>query len=256
MNARSSAPRFVRARIAPVFASRGLVRRLVVVTALAGLVAGGAVAVAARVEAQQTPTAAQVAARVQRFYDQVPAIRMRFFQTYFVKLHQRYERSGGLVTFKKPGKMFWRYDAPNRKVLVSDGARIQLFEPGAEGEPGQVVETAVADSELPQALSFLTGRGRLEEQYAFRLVDPRTQGFEVPGGQVLELRPRRVNPNYERLLLYVTNGSMVVRVLIIGHDGNRNRFDFSQIAVSGVNAPDADFNWRPPAGTRRVNPGR
>ncbi len=253
MNARSSVRALVRPRPMSRSAVRGLAARLVAFAALAAVTC---VAVALRGEAQQAPTAAQVAARVQRFYDQVPVVRMRFFQTYYVKLHQRYERSSGLVTFKKPGKMLWRYDAPNRKILASDGTRIQLYEPGAEGESGQVVETAVADSELPQALSFLTGRGRLEAQYAFRLVDPRTQGFAVPGGQVLELRPRRVNPNYERLLLYVTNGSMVVRVLIIGHDGNRNRFDFSQIAVSGVNAPDADFNWRPPAGTRRVNPGR
>lgn len=220
------------------------------------LVASASVFVVSRGEAQQAPrTAVQLASLVQQTYDQIPVVRMRFFQTYYVKLHQRYERSGGLVTFKKPGKMFWRYDAPNRKILVSDGTRIQLYEPGAEGEAGQVVESAVADSELPQALSFLTGQGRLEEQYAFRLVDPRTQGFNVAGGQVLELRPRRTNPNYERLLLYVKNTGVVVRVLIIGHDGNRNRFDFSDIQVSGITAPDSDFAWHPPAGTRRVNTG-
>jgi outer membrane lipoprotein-sorting protein len=44
-------------------------------------------------------------------------------------------------------------------------------------------------------------------------------------------------------------------VLIIGHDGNRNRFDFSDIRVQGVTAPDSEFRWTPPAGTRRVNPG-
>jgi len=242
----------------PRFTARRVVRSLMIalVALVTGVAATGSI-VASRSEAQQAPpTAAQVAARVQRFYDQVPVVRMRFFQTYYVKLHQRYERSGGVVTFKKPGKMFWRYDAPNGKILVSDGTRIQLFEPGASArEPGQVVESAVADSELPQALSFLTGQGRLEEQYAFRLVDPRTQGFTMPGGQVLELRPRRTNPNYERLLLYVDNGSIVRRVLIIGHDGNRNRFDFSTIEVRNVAAPDSDFRWTPPAGTRRVNPG-
>ncbi len=237
----------------PRFTSRRVVRSLAFVSvALAALVASASSVVVSHSEAQQAPTALQVAARVQHFYDQVPVVRMRFFQTYYVKLHNRYERSSGTVTFKKPGKMFWRYDAPNLKILVSDGTHIQLFEPGSAGEPGQVVETAVADSELPQALSFLTGQGRLEEQYAFRLVDPRTQGFDVPGGQVLELRPRRTNPNYERLLLYVTNGSMVVRVLVIAHDGNRNRFDFSHVEVARVNAPDSDFVWHPPAGTRRV----
>ena len=72
---------------------------------------------------------------------------------------------GWCVTFKKPGRCSG-VRRRIRKILVSDGTRIQLFEPGAPGEPGQVVETAVADSELPQAL-FLTGRERLEEQYAF-----------------------------------------------------------------------------------------
>jgi outer membrane lipoprotein carrier protein len=234
--------------------SRRTVRSLAgALVAVATLVACTSSLFVSRGEAQQALTAPQVAARIQRFYDQVPVIRMRFYQTYFIKLHNRYERSAGLVTFKKPGKMFWQYDAPNRKILVSDGARIQLFEPGTGNEPGQVVETAVADSELPQALSFLTGQGRLETQYAFRLVDPRTQGFVIPGGgYVLELQPRRTNPNYERLLLYVDSNCMVRRVLVIGHDGNRNRFDFDHIEVNNVSVPDSTFTWRAPAGTRRV----
>lgn len=245
---------FARSPLAsPGFTARRTVRsRASTLTVFVALLACAGSLVVSRGEAQQAPTAPQVAARIQRFYDNVSVIQMRFFQTYYIKLHNRYERSGGLVTFKKPGKMFWRYDGPNGKILVSDGTRIQLFEPGTAGEPGQVVDTAVADSELPQALSFLTGQGRLEEQYAFRLVDPRTQGFTVPGGQVLELRPRRENPNYERLLLYVSHGSMVVRVLVIGHDGNRNRFDFIDPHVTGVSAPDSMFNWQPPRGTRRV----
>jgi outer membrane lipoprotein carrier protein len=199
-----------------------------------------------------TPTAAEVAASVQRFYDQISTLRTRFHQTYYSKATNTYQRSSGVVVFKKPGKMLWRYDAPNGKIIVSDGERVQYYEPPDESGPGQVTEVPIANSELPQALSFLTGQGRLEEQFAFRLVDPRTQGFAVPGGQVLELRPRRQTPAYERLLFFVRNGSAVVRVLIIDHLGNRNRFDFTATEFTNVNVSDREFQWRPPPGTRRV----
>jgi outer membrane lipoprotein-sorting protein len=237
-----------------VTAVRARAARLVAGALLACAVAVGAAHAprASTARAQQAPTAADVAASVQRFYDQITTLRTRFHQTYYTKATNTYQRSSGVVVFKKPGKMLWRYDAPNGKIIVSDGERVQYYEPPDGSGPGQVAEVPIANSELPQALSFLTGQGRLEEQFAFRLVDPGTQGFSVPGGQVLELRPRRQTPAYERLLFFVRNGSAVVRVLIIDHMGNRNRFDFTATEFTNVNVPDREFQWRPPAGTRRV----
>jgi outer membrane lipoprotein carrier protein len=199
--------------------------------------------------------ARSVAASVQSFYDQTRDISASFFQTYFHALYRRTEKTKGKVVFEKPGKMRWDYDLPNGKIIVSDGSKLKIYEPGDRGEAGQVLEQSLKDAQLPQALSFLMGTGRLEESFTFRLLDSKKEGF--PSGHVLELQPLKPNPHYARVVFYVESDprlrGLVRRVLIIDHNGNRNRFDFTKLEfnrkVSG-----ALFSWNPPAGTRLVKP--
>lgn len=208
----------------------------------------------ARAEGSET-TATQVAQAVQAFYDQTTSVEAVFEQTYFNRLYNRYDRSGGTVRFQKPGKMRWDYKKPSGKVLVSDGNKLRVYEPGEDGEPGQLFEQTLDENQLPQALAFLTGTGKLADDFAVRLLDAASQGFK--GGHVLELRPREPSPHYDRILFYVdadpARAGLVHRVLIIDHEGNRNRFDFKKLRF---NRPQRDklFQFQPPPGTRRVRP--
>jgi outer membrane lipoprotein carrier protein len=201
----------------------------------------------------RTVTAAEVAAAVQAFYDQTQSVEAEFFQTYFHRLYGKYDRSSGDVSFQKPGKMRWNYAAPNGKVIVSNGARLLVYEPGEPGEPGQVFERPISESELPQALAFLTGTGKLSDDFSFRLLDPAQQGFV--GGYVLELTPKQKSPHYERILFYVDGHpdrlGLVHRVLILDADGNRNRIDFKAPKFNRKLAAQT-FAWEPPKNARRV----
>ena len=196
-----------------------------------------------------------VAARVQSFYDQTTDISADFFQTYVHVLYQRTDRSKGRVVFKKPGMMRWDYAKPNGKIVLSDGRKLLVYEPGDADESGQVYEKKLEEAQLPQALAFLTGSGRLETSFTFRLLDAKREGY--PKGHVLELRPRTPSPHYERILFYVEKdprlSGLVRRVLIIDPSGNRNRFDFGKLRFNRHVEP-ALFQWKPPAGTRRVKP--
>jgi len=197
--------------------------------------------------------ASLVAASVQRFYDQTQNVSASFYQTYVNRLYKRTDRSKGRVVFKKPGQMRWDYDKPNGKVIASDGKRVVIYEPADEGERGQVIEQPITQAQLPQALAFLMGTGRLQEDFTFRLLDPAKEGYS--GGHVLELRPRADTPHYARLLFYVEKRAalrgLVRRLLIIDHNGNRNRFDFSAMKFN-KSAPETLFRYQPPAGARRV----
>lgn len=200
------------------------------------------------------PQAREVAAWVQSFYDQTKDVSASFYQTYVHKLYRRTDRSKGQVVFKKPGKMRWDYARPNGKVIVTTDTRLVIYDPGESGEAGQVMEQPIAEAQLPNALAFLMGTGRLEEDFSFKLLDPKREGY--PSGQVLELRALEPTPHYERILFYVESApqvrGLVRRLLIIDSSGNRNRFDFSALKFNrGV--PDTFFNWKPPAGTRQVN---
>jgi outer membrane lipoprotein carrier protein len=197
--------------------------------------------------------ARDVARAVQAFYDQTRDVTASFHQTYVNKLYKRTDRSSGRVVFKKPGMMRWDYAQPNGKVIASTGQKLVVFEPGEDGEPGQVIEQTIAQAQLPQALAFLMGTGKLETDFTFRLLDATAENFTT--GDVLELRPKTPTPHFDRILFYVERAAavrgLVRRILIIDGSGNRNRFDFSGLKFN-TNVSDSPFKYTPPPGTRKV----
>jgi outer membrane lipoprotein carrier protein len=203
--------------------------------------------------AEPADAARDVARAVQTFYDQTRDVTAAFNQTYVNKLYKRTDRSSGKVVFKKPGMMRWDYAQPNGKVIASTGKTLTVYEPGDPGEPGQVIEQSIGQAQLPQALAFLMGTGKLEDDFTFRLLDATAEGFTT--GDVLELRPKTPTPHFDRLLFYVERAAavrgLVRRMLIIDSSGNRNRFDFSKLKFNS-NVDAGPFKYTPPAGTRRV----
>lgn len=198
----------------------------------------------------QTVDARTVAARVQSFYDQTDTFQASFSQTYYNRLYGRYDRSRGTLRIDKPGRM--RFDYANRKVIVSDGTNLTMWEPGEEGGAGQYMQSPVGGDALPGAFSFLTGNGRLEEDFRFRLLNASAFGWR---GHVLELTPRRADPRYRRVLLFVDataeRRGVVHRIRIDDHDGNRNKFELTSMRFNrSIEA--STFAFRPPRGARRI----
>lgn len=194
-------------------------------------------------------------ASVQTFYDQTRDVSADFFQTYVNKLYDRTDKSRGHVVFKKPGKMRWDYAKPNGKVIVAGNGKLLVYEPGEEPtDKGQVLEQNFAQADLPQAMSFLLGTGKLSDDFDAKLLDAAREGFA--NGQVLELRPKKPNPHFDRLLFYVESSSalrgLVRRIVIVDASGNRNRFDFSAFKFNS-GTPESTFEWRPPADARKVH---
>ncbi|HTU64097.1 MAG TPA: outer membrane lipoprotein carrier protein LolA [Polyangiales bacterium] len=191
---------------------------------------------------------------MQTFYEQTKDVTADFHQTYVNKLYDRTDKSRGRVVFKKPGKMRWDYAKPNGKVISASSGKLVVYEPGDEPtDKGQVLQQNFAQAELPQAMSFLLGTGKLADDFDAKLLDAAREGF--PNGQVMELRPKQANPHFDRLLFYVETAAavrgLVRRLVIIDASGNRNRFDFSGLKFnSGV--ADGTFEYVPPADARRV----
>lgn len=200
------------------------------------------------VSAGGAPTAVEIGARVQQFYDATKTFKATFTQTYTIKVQNVQKVSTGKVTFEKPGKMSWLYDAPNGNRVVSDGTTIKVY----EKENEQMYETPVKGSQYPAALAFLMGQGQLTKDFSLRLLDPAQMKFE--GGYVLEGTPKAATPAYQKVLLYVdAQTNQVRRALILDAQGNRNRFDFSAPVVNQP-VPKSEFEFTPPAGTRIIKP--
>jgi len=209
----------------------------------------------AAAEAQSDPTAAEVAAWVERFYDQSPSMSARFTQRYRHRVQQRTTTSRGRVRFRRPGMLRFDYDSPNGKVVVSDGENLVVYEPPDDGESrGQYFQQEVADADLPAALGFLTGTTSFTTHYRLRLLDADRLSYS---GQILELRSRRPSPHYSRILLFVDDQpqsrGVIQRIVIVDHQNNQNRFDFTDQSHS-TPVPERVFQYRPPSGARRVQP--
>ena len=194
------------------------------------------------------PTALQIAAKVQAFYNQTRTFQADFKQEYYIKLHNKRTTSEGHVAFEKPGKMSWKYAQPNGNRVVSDGQVLKVYQQAEQ----QMFVQPVDKSQYPAALSFLMGQGQLTSSFSLRLLDPATVKFE--GGWVLEGTPLDPTPAYQKVLLYVDAATAQVRrVLILDAQGNRNRFDFETPLVNNP-VPPGEFNFQPPAGTQIVKP--
>ncbi len=192
-------------------------------------------------------TADQVAQRIQEFYDRTSDFQADFTQVSVNRLYGQEQRSGRVI-FRKPGRMRWNYAAPHNDVIVSNGTTLWAY----QAEERQAIQQTLTQSQMPTALAFLTGVGRLTDAFTFRLLDA-TQ-FQYPSGYVLELRPTSPQPTYERIVFYVDRGSFqVARTVVIDAQGNRNQFTFVRPQVN-LNVPESTFNWSPPAGTSIVRP--
>jgi outer membrane lipoprotein carrier protein len=212
--------------------------------------------------AQQVPTPAPVAtpaltaqivaARVQTFYDQTTSVEARFQQHFWNRVYARTQSSSGRLVIQRPGRVRFNYDQPRGKVVVSTPAGFVFYEPNEDGSPGQFLRgTSDAAS---SALGFLSGTARLDRDFRLSLRAP--VAGQPPNTDALELRPRRSDPSFRRIVLYVDNRTqslgVVRRVAIEDPDGNWNRFDFSDFQFDhAVSA--STFNFTPPAGAHEIN---
>jgi outer membrane lipoprotein carrier protein len=192
-------------------------------------------------------SADEIIDRVQAFYDKTTTFKAGFKQRYHVPSYDKTKDSAGSVIFEKPGKMSWRYTNNGNRV-VSDGKLIKIY----EKENKQMYEQPLDKTQYPAALSFLTGQGRLKQNFKFTRQDSKQMKFE--SGYVLSGQPLQPTPAYERVIFFVDAQTYQVRrVLIMDAQGNRNRFDFVTAEVNRK-APPGEFAFTPPPGTQVIRP--
>jgi outer membrane lipoprotein carrier protein len=151
------------------------------------------------------------------------------------------------LMFKKGGLMRWEYARPEKKLFVYDGTTLWVYEPEV---PQAFKATANADR-LRKALAFLNGEGKIKESYKTEKLDAARYNFN--SGYVLKLTPLEKNSPFKKVELYVSSTDFrVVRSVVVDNEGNRNRFDFSDVAQN-ANLSPALFSFTPPAGVPVVD---
>lgn len=181
---------------------------------------------------------------IQGFYQSTTDLKADFTQTYLYKVYDRRQVSKGKVFFKKPGRMRWDYQTPQARLFVADGATLWVYEP----EEGQVFKRSLAASQLPVALTFMSGQGRLEDEFDAKLLPA-----PAAGRLAVELVPRKSAADYQSLRLEVDARTFaVLRSTVVDPVGNLNTIDFTDVKTNG-NLPDKGFQFNPPAGVKVID---
>jgi outer membrane lipoprotein carrier protein len=185
--------------------------------------------------------------RMQKRYDQAKDFRARFSQNYSRAVVGRTTVSTGTITFKKPGRMRWDYDKPEARMFLSSGQVFWLYEP----EEKQAFKQDLKSSQLPAALAFLMGKGKISDEFEVAFAKDKTHGR--PGDFRLALSPKQPQSAYKSILFVVDPKEFLVREsVLVDSQGNSNHFIFDGLQVN-TKVADSLFKWTPPAGVRVVD---
>ncbi len=191
----------------------------------------------------------QVVENIQKYYASAENYQASFVQTTAHKMFAgRLDRSYGTVKFKKGGLMRWEYLKPEKKYFIYDGKTLWVYEP----EVPQVIAGTADAEKLRRALAFLSGDGKILDEYNVRKLD--AAKFKFNKGFVLSLSPKDKTSPFKRIELYVDAKTYrVMRSVVVDQESNRNRLDFTHPKL-GNDIPAAAFSFTPPKGVPVITP--
>lgn len=185
---------------------------------------------------------------VQKKYEEISSFHASFTQASEVKALNKTQISEGEVWFKKPGKMRWSFDTPNKDQIVSDGKTLWFY----DEEEQQVIETPIAQvSETQSTTTLLSGLGNIKELFNASFTQP---GDIIPnGGYLVDLVPRG-EEEYNKVTISVDKNDMMVNTIYLYDPfGNLTTVKLADIKTNGT-VSDSLFDFKAPQGTEVVKP--
>jgi outer membrane lipoprotein carrier protein len=183
----------------------------------------------------------EVLEKIQEKYEKHADFQADFIQEAVIRSLGRKQRAEGVVYFKKPGKMHWKYHQPTKQQIISDGQTLWNYQP----ENRQVIvsrTTQAFQSRTPS--TFLAGLGNLRKDFQSRFLEEPAPGTPYS----LELTPLEIQGGVEKLFILADPAAFhIVRAKIQDAMGNTTQIDFSRIAFDN-NLADSLFTFVPPQG--------
>jgi len=189
-----------------------------------------------------SPTAKELAARVDRHYNQQHSLKAAFSETYQGMGVKRTE--SGTLLLVKPGRMKWDYSSPAGKLFLLDGKYAWFY---TRGDPQVQRIPAKQLDDLRSPLRFLLGHTELEKEMGGLTLAAAGNGNFTLTGQ-----PKGQEQRILRLTLTVTAAGTIIAIEIEETDGALTHFTFSG-EEPNVAVPADTFHFTPPAGVPVVN---
>lgn len=190
-------------------------------------------------------------AALRKFSDSVRTFQARFTQVQSDDQGGAVKTQRGSVWLLRPtakfpdtvGKFRWAYEVPYTQLIVDDGSRLWVYDPGLKQVTVRSVQKALTGS--PAAL--LLSDGNLKKTFR---ISPLKVGSGVTG---VHLTPRLKNSSFQSVDL-VLRGDIPIRMVFRDQMGDVTDIRFSRVKV---NRPiDSNlFVFRPPKGVELVRAG-
>jgi outer membrane lipoprotein carrier protein len=191
---------------------------------------------------QKAPTAHDIAARVDRHYNQLHSLKAGFSETYQGMGMKRTE--SGTLLLAKPGRMKWDYSSPPGKIFLLDGKYAWFY---TAGDPRVQRLPAKKLDDLRSPLRFLLGHTELEKEMSNLSMTAGPNGSYTLIGQ-----PKGQEDRVRRLALTVTADGVMTAIDVEETGGALTHFSFSG-EQTNVAIPPATFQFTPPPGVPVVD---
>jgi outer membrane lipoprotein carrier protein len=185
--------------------------------------------------------AASLLKRVEQRQAQANDIVARFSQSYRSGMLGREVVERGTVSIKRPGRMRWDYEEPEKKTFVSDGKTFYFYVPADK----QVI-VSEQDEQRSLAARLLSGRGGLGSEFAATIEAPLEEGVVR-----LKLMPRQEQPEVERAFIDVEPSGRIRSLQLEDAQGNRTRFRFERVREN-TGLKDELFRFEMPKGVEVI----
>ena len=193
-------------------------------------------------QSSPTPSAQELAARVDRHYDQLHSLKAGFREDYAGLGMTRTET--GTLFLRKPGRMLWQYSAPAGKIFLLDGKYAWLYTQG-DAQVQRIPAKEMDDLRSP--LRFLLGHTQLAKELGgLRLVAASNGQYTLTG------LPKGQESRVTRLSLTVTAAGAITAIEVVEVDGANTRFTFTG-ELPDAPIPAETFHFTPPPGVPVVD---
>jgi outer membrane lipoprotein carrier protein len=193
-------------------------------------------------QSSPTPSAQELAARVDRHYDQLHSLKAGFREDYAGLGMTRTET--GTLFLRKPGRMLWQYSAPAGKIFLLDGKYAWLY---AQGDAQVQRIPAKEMDDLRSPLRFLLGHTQLAKELGgLKLVAASNGQYTLTG------LPKGQESRVTRLSLTVTAAGAITAIEVVEVDGANTRFTFTG-ELPDAPIPAETFHFTPPPGVPVVD---
>ncbi len=182
------------------------------------------------------------AQRLDRLFSQTHTLKAHFSETVKNANAATVKQSSGTLAVSKPGRFRWDYTKPYRQLIVADGRKLWLYDPGLQQVTVRDERHALAAG--PAAL--LAGTGKVEDQ--FIVSDAGRHG----GLHWIRLVPRNAQSDYSSMQVGLGKDGELSELVLESKLNQTTRIVFTDVKRN-VKLDGNLFRFSPPKGADVVH---